>query len=91
MKRLSLALATLALAALTSTSAFADSVDFTFSFTGSNYSGTGTFITTSEGGDQYLVFKIVVPKGAPNEKTRHLLEEYAKLHPFDPREDAAWK
>jgi len=55
MKRFSLALAALALAALTSTSAFADSVDFTFSFTGSNYSGTGTFITTSEGGDQYLV------------------------------------
>jgi hypothetical protein len=55
MKRLSLALAALSLAALTSTSAFADSVDFTFSFTGSNYSGTGTFITTSAGGDQYLI------------------------------------
>jgi hypothetical protein len=55
MKRFSLALAALALAALTSTSAFADSVDFTFSFTGSNYSGTGTFVTTSEGGDQYLI------------------------------------
>jgi curved DNA-binding protein len=43
------------------------------------------------GGDQYLVFRVVVPKGAPDERTRQLLEEYAKLHPLDPRADAPWK
>jgi curved DNA-binding protein len=43
------------------------------------------------GGDQYLVFRVVVPKGAPDERTRQLIEEYAKLHPLDPRADAPWK
>lgn len=43
------------------------------------------------GGDQYLVFKIVVPKGAPDEKAKELIEEYAKLNPIDARADAAWK
>jgi curved DNA-binding protein len=43
------------------------------------------------GGDQYLVFKIVVPKGSPDEKTRQLIEEYARLHPEDARADVPWK
>ena len=40
------------------------------------------------GGDQYLVFKIVVPKVAPDDRTRQLIEEFTKLHPIDPR--AGW-
>jgi PEP-CTERM motif len=55
MKCMSLALGALALAVLTSTSAFASSIDFSFSFSGSNYSGAGTFVTTYEGGNQYLI------------------------------------
>ncbi len=43
------------------------------------------------GGDQYLVFKIVVPKGAPNQNDRKLIEEYAKLHSDDPRAEAPWR
>lgn len=43
------------------------------------------------GGDQYLVFKIVVPKGAPDDKAKPLIEEYAKLNPLDARADAGWK
>ena len=30
------------------------------------------------GGDQYLVMKVVVPKGKPDDKTRKLIEEYAE-------------
>jgi curved DNA-binding protein len=43
------------------------------------------------GGDLYLVFKIVVAKGAPDDSARRLIEEYTKLHHFDPRADAPWK
>jgi DnaJ-class molecular chaperone len=43
------------------------------------------------GGDQYLVFKIVVPKGAPDDKSKQLIEEYAQLNPIDARADAGWK
>lgn len=43
------------------------------------------------GGDQYLVFKVVVPKGMPDDKSKQLIEEYAKLHPIDARADAGWK
>ncbi len=43
------------------------------------------------GGDQYLVFKIVVPKGAPDDHVKRLIEEYAKRHDFDPRAEAPWK
>ena len=39
------------------------------------------------GGDQYLVMKVVVPKGKPDERTKELIEEYAKLHPDDVRID----
>ncbi len=41
-------------------------------------------------GDQYLVFKVVVPKNL-NEKTLKLIEEFAKLQPENPRADVAWK
>jgi len=43
------------------------------------------------GGDQYLVMKVVVPKGRPDERTRELLEEYAELHPDDVRIDVPWR
>src|SRR5262245_55982383 len=43
------------------------------------------------GGDQYLVMKVVVPKGKPDDRTRELIEEYAKLHPDDVRIDVPWR
>lgn len=43
------------------------------------------------GGDQYLVMKVVVPKGKPDDRTRELIEEYAQLHPDDVRIDVAWR
>jgi len=43
------------------------------------------------GGDQYLVFKIVVPKSGTDETGRKLIEDYAKSHPYDARSEAAWK
>jgi DnaJ-class molecular chaperone len=43
------------------------------------------------GGDQYLVMKVVVPKGKPDDKTAKLMEDYAKLHPHDVRIDVPWR
>jgi DnaJ-class molecular chaperone len=43
------------------------------------------------GGDQYLVFKIVVPKGSPDDKSKELIQEYEKLNRMDPRGDTGWK
>ena len=43
------------------------------------------------GGDQYLVMKVVVPKGKPDDRTTKLIEEYAKLHPDDVRIDVPWR
>jgi DnaJ-class molecular chaperone len=43
------------------------------------------------GGDQYLVMKVVVPKGKPDDRTKELIEEYAKLHPDDVRIDVPWR
>ena len=43
------------------------------------------------GGDQYLVMKVVVPKGKPDERTKELIEEYAQLHPDDVRIDVPWR
>ncbi len=43
------------------------------------------------GGDQYLVMKVVVPKGKPDDRTKELIDEYAKLHPDDVRIDVAWR
>jgi curved DNA-binding protein len=43
------------------------------------------------GGDQFLVMKVVVPKGKPDEGTKELIEEYAKLHPDDVRIDVPWR
>ena len=37
-------------------------------------------------GDQYLVFKIVVPTGEVDEKSRELVAEFAKRNPQHPRE-----
>ncbi len=42
-----------------------------------------------KGGDQYIEIKVVVP--APqNDHERQLIEEFAKLHPQDPRPGAPW-
>jgi DnaJ-class molecular chaperone len=43
------------------------------------------------GGDQYLVFKVMVPSGAVDEKSRELIEEFAKLNPQSPRANVAWR
>ena len=42
------------------------------------------------GGDQYLVFKIVVPMTF-DDRSKELLEEFAKLNPHDVRATAPWK
>jgi DnaJ-class molecular chaperone len=42
-----------------------------------------------KGGDQYIEIKIVVP-AADDEKSRQLMEEFAKLHPQNPRAGAPW-
>ncbi|HEX3152483.1 MAG TPA: DnaJ C-terminal domain-containing protein [Gemmataceae bacterium] len=43
------------------------------------------------GGDQYLVMKVVVPKGKPDDRTKEIMDEYAKLHPDDVRIDVPWR
>lgn len=43
------------------------------------------------GGDQYLAFKVVVPAGAVEEKSRLLVEEFASLNPQTPRANVPWK
>ncbi len=45
----------------------------------------------ANGGDQYLVFKVVVPPGQVEEKGRQLIEEFASLYPQTPRANVAWK
>jgi len=42
------------------------------------------------GGDQYLVFKVMVPPGAVDEKSRELIEEFARLNPQSPRAGTPW-
>jgi curved DNA-binding protein len=42
------------------------------------------------GGDQYLVFKVVVPAGEPDEESRKLIEDYATRNPLDARANVAW-
>ena len=42
-----------------------------------------------KGGDQYIEIKIVVP-AADDEKSRQLIEEFAKLHPQHPRTGPPW-
>jgi DnaJ-class molecular chaperone len=41
------------------------------------------------GGDQFLVFKIVVP-AKPDDATKALMEEYARLNTTDPRANTGW-
>ncbi|WP_020473504.1 DnaJ C-terminal domain-containing protein [Zavarzinella formosa] len=43
------------------------------------------------GGNQYLVIKIMLPKGKPDDEAKRLIEEYAKANGFDARADVAWK
>ncbi|AWM41530.1 Curved DNA-binding protein [Gemmata obscuriglobus] len=42
------------------------------------------------GGDQYLVFKVEVPSGSVDEKSRELITEFAQLNPQSPRANAPW-
>jgi curved DNA-binding protein len=42
------------------------------------------------GGDQYLIFKVEVPHGKVDEKSRELIEEFAKRNPQHPRTSAPW-
>lgn len=42
------------------------------------------------GGDQYIVFKIIVPAGEVDEKSRELIQEFAKLNPLNPRANTPW-
>jgi DnaJ-class molecular chaperone len=42
------------------------------------------------GGDQYLVFRVEVPAGKVDDKSRELIEEFAKLNPQSPRANAPW-
>jgi curved DNA-binding protein len=41
------------------------------------------------GGDEYLQVKVMVPE-AKDERSRQLIEEFAKLHPQEPRRDVPW-
>jgi curved DNA-binding protein len=41
------------------------------------------------GGDQFIEIKIVVPK-IHDERSRQLIEEFARLHPQNPREHTPW-
>lgn len=43
------------------------------------------------GGDMYLLFRVVLPKGEPDAKTRELVEELARLRPVDARAEVEWK
>jgi DnaJ-class molecular chaperone len=42
------------------------------------------------GGDQYLVFKVVVPAGEVDEKSRELIAEFARRNPQHPRANTPW-
>ncbi|HEY1860623.1 MAG TPA: J domain-containing protein [Gemmataceae bacterium] len=42
-----------------------------------------------KGGDQYMEIKVVVP-AVKDEESRRLIEEFAKLHPQNPRAGAPW-
>lgn len=42
------------------------------------------------GGDQYLVFRVEVPAGKVDDKSRELIEEFAKLNPQGVRANAPW-
>lgn len=42
------------------------------------------------GGDQYLVFKVLVPAGEVDEASRKLIEEFAKVNPQTPRANVQW-
>jgi DnaJ-class molecular chaperone len=41
------------------------------------------------GGDQYIEIKVIVP-AATEGRSRELMEEFARLHPQDPRADVPW-
>ena len=42
------------------------------------------------GGDQYLIFKVLVPAGEVDEKSRELIQEFAKQNPLSPRANVPW-
>jgi curved DNA-binding protein len=42
------------------------------------------------GGDQYLIFKVVVPAGEVDEESRELLQQFANRNPMSPRANVNW-
>jgi curved DNA-binding protein len=42
------------------------------------------------GGDQYLIFKIVVPAGEVDEQSRELIQQFADRNPVSPRANVHW-
>lgn len=42
------------------------------------------------GSDQYLVFKVIAPAGEVDEKSRELIQEFARLNPQNPRANVPW-
>jgi curved DNA-binding protein len=42
------------------------------------------------GGDQYLVFKVTVPPGTVDDRSRELIAEFAERNPQSPRAATAW-
>lgn len=42
------------------------------------------------GGDQYLVFKVLAPSGEVDEKSRELIQEFAKRNPMNARANIPW-
>lgn len=42
------------------------------------------------GGDQYLVFKVMVPAGEVDARSRELIEEFTKKNPQNPRANVPW-
>jgi DnaJ-class molecular chaperone len=43
-----------------------------------------------KGGDQYLVFQVAVPPGSVDDRSRELIEEFAKRNPQSPRAGTPW-
>ena len=43
------------------------------------------------GGDQYLVFKVVVPPGAVDDESRKLIQQFAERNPQTPRANVPWR
>jgi DnaJ-class molecular chaperone len=43
-----------------------------------------------QGGDLYLVFKVMVPPGEVDARSRELIAEFARRNPYNPRANVPW-